>query len=284
MRCKSGKRYYTRGNLYSTSFILYICGNRYPISWSSQKEQIICRQMSKTSSTELKLAEDLASSELVCHTQRSGCIQFCNNEKIFHTLELIPHRLKFWKHSKIFVEGTQDLKQGTEATKDLTMVHLGIYILHRSSFTYVGIDIPSVEVLKKNKLFVDRCQKHQVQNWSWPKISRVRNWYVIRNGLAVYNFAIMKRSSTRWNWYPIGWSFENIRKSLSKEHKISSKELKLPKILQRRNRYDYPEGVQIKHPFCMYDTCCSTRLGGFGAPLACFTPFIQVTNKIRAYR
>lgn len=172
MRCKSGKRYYTLGNLYSTSFILYICGNRYPISWSSQKEQIICRQMSKTSSTELKLAEDLASSELVCHTQRSGCIQFCNNEKIFHTLELIP----------------------------------------------------------------------------------------------------------------ISWSFENIRKSLSKEHKISSKELKLPKILQWRNRYDYPEGVQIKHPFCMYDTCCSTRLGGFGAPSACFTPFIQVTNKIRAYR
>ena len=33
-----------------------------------------------------------------------------------------------------------------------------------TSFTYVGIDILSVEVLKKNKLFVDRCQKHQVQN------------------------------------------------------------------------------------------------------------------------
>ena len=155
MRCKRGKDIIHVGIYILHQYILHICGNRYPISWSSQKEQIICRQMSKTSSTELKLAEDLASTELVCHTQRSGCIQFCNNEKIFHTLELIPHRLKFWKHSKIFVEGTQDLK---------------------------------------------------------------------------------------------------------------------------------PEGVQIKHPFCMYDTCCSTRLGGFGAPLACFTPFIQVTNKIRAYR
>ena len=111
------------------------------------------------------------------------------------------------------------------------IIHVGIYILHCTSFTYVGIDIPSVEVLKKNKLFVDRCQKHQVQNWSWPKISRVRNWYVIHNGLAVYNFAIMKRSSRRWNWYPIGWSFENIRNPLSKEHKISSKELKLTKDL-----------------------------------------------------
>jgi len=139
MRCKSGKRYYTRGNLYSTSFILYICGNRYPISWSSQKEQIICRQMSKTSSTELKLAEDLASSELVCHTQRSGCIQFCNNEKIFHTLELIP----------------------------------------------------------------------------------------------------------------IGWSFENIRKSLSKEHKISSKELKLPKILQW---YTWESIFYIVHPLHMWES------------------------------
>ena len=110
-----------------------------------------------------------------------------------------------------------------------------------ASFTYVGIDIPSVEVLKKNKLFVDRCQKHRVQNWSWLKISRVRNWYVIRNGLAVYNFAIMKRSSTRWNWYPISWSFENIRKSLSKEHKIN---WSWSKILQWRNRYVYPESVQ----------------------------------------
>lgn len=166
------------------------------------------------------------------------------------TIMATSFKVGSWFYNKDFYFGEFIL---CVARVEKDIIHVGIYILHRTSFTYVGIDIPSVEVLKKNKLFVDRCQKHQVQNWSWPKISRVRNWYVIRNGLAVYNFAIMKRSSTRWNWYPIGWSFENIRKSLSKEHKISSKELKLPKILQWRNRYVFPEGVQIKHPFCMYD-------------------------------
>lgn len=136
------------------------------------------------------------------------CDELTQRQK--ETIMATSFKVGSWFYNKDFYFGESIL---CVARVEKDIIHLGIYILHRSSFTYVGIDIPSVEVLKKNKLFVDRCQKHQVQNWSWPKISRVRNWYVIRNGLAVYNFAIMKRSSTRWNWYPsveVLKTFENL--------------------------------------------------------------------------